>query len=77
MRVPEEQVDEAVEIMKRHHAVNIDERVAVWRAGGCHGRADCLYPLANGHLCTATPMTALRYLILKMVWRVNKTAAHL
>jgi hypothetical protein len=29
MRVPEEQVDEAVEIMKRHHAVNIDERVAL------------------------------------------------
>jgi hypothetical protein len=34
MRVPEEQVDEAVEIMKRYHTVHIDERAAEWRAGG-------------------------------------------
>jgi hypothetical protein len=34
VRVPEEQVDEAVEIMKRHHAVDIDERAAKWQAGG-------------------------------------------
>ena len=34
VRVLEEQVDEAMEIMKRHHAVNIDERAAEWRASG-------------------------------------------
>jgi hypothetical protein len=34
MRVPEDQVDEAVEIMKRHHAVDIGECAAEWRAGG-------------------------------------------
>ena len=34
VRVLEEQVDEAMEIMKRHHAVDIDERAAEWRASG-------------------------------------------
>jgi hypothetical protein len=34
VRVPEDRVDEAEEIMKRHHAVDIDERAAEWRAGG-------------------------------------------
>jgi hypothetical protein len=34
VRVPEEQIDEAMEIMERHHAVDIDERAAEWRAGG-------------------------------------------
>ena len=34
VRVLEEQVDEAMEIMKHHHAVDIDERAAEWRASG-------------------------------------------
>ena len=34
VRVLEEQVDDAMEIMKRHHAVDIDERAAKWRASG-------------------------------------------
>jgi hypothetical protein len=34
VRVPEDRVDEAEEIMKRHHAVDIDERAAEWRADG-------------------------------------------
>ncbi|MGH8565424.1 MAG: hypothetical protein ACREXW_15555 [Gammaproteobacteria bacterium] len=34
VRVPEEQVDEAMAIMERHHAMDVDERAAEWRAGG-------------------------------------------
>jgi hypothetical protein len=34
VRVPEEQVDEAMAIMERHHSIDIDERAAEWRAAG-------------------------------------------
>ena len=33
-RVAEEQVDDAMAIMERHHAVDIEERAKKWRAGG-------------------------------------------
>jgi hypothetical protein len=34
IRLEEEQVDDAMAIMERHHAVDIEERAEKWRAGG-------------------------------------------
>lgn len=34
VRLEEEQIDDALAIMERHHAVDIEERAEKWRAGG-------------------------------------------